>query len=238
MSTPASTPPSTRATLGPRKLIIYDLDGTLLDAFEDIRRALNHGLATLGLPPKTLDETRGLVGEGVVKLIERALGPENQHLTGRALGLVKTYYQDNPASVSTLYPGVMETLAELRRRGYLQAILTNKPHEIAVDACARLGLAAAVDRVQGEDASHPLKPDPRAALTLIADMGASPAEAVIVGDGDPDVALARAAGLPVVACSWGVNTQARMRELGADALIDSISDLLALLPGAEPARMS
>lgn len=217
--------------LAQRRMIIYDLDGTLLDAFEDIRQALNHGLATLGFPPKTLEETKGLVGEGVVKLVEKALGPGREDLIPRAMQLVKEFYQDQPASHSRLYDGVPETLAELRRRGYMQAVLTNKPHVIAVEACERLGLAALVDRVQGEDAAHPLKPDPRAALIVIEEMGFTPADAVVVGDGDPDVELARAAGLPVIACGWGVNTPARMRELGVDALVERISDLLTLLPG-------
>ncbi len=211
------------------KLVIYDLDGTLLEAFEDIRSALNFALEQRGLPKKSLKEVRQWVGDGIVMLVKRALGTEHADRLNDVVPLVAEYYKTHPAGTSKLYPGVRETLTRLRKMGMRQAILTNKPHAIAVQACAKLGLGELVDRVQGEDATHPLKPDPESAMILAREFGVAPSECVIVGDGKPDVDLARTAGMKVIGCAWGATSPERMESFKPDAVIERMEELAETL---------
>lgn len=209
----------------PTKLIIYDLDGTLLDSFEDIARALNHGLTGCGLPPCPIEDVKRYVGNGIRVLVLRALGERNAGRVDDVLPLCAQFYKAHPADASRLYPGVLETLQALHDRGIIQVILTNKPHAIALESCASFGLNAVVDRVQGESADAPLKPNPEAALRIIREFGVSTGEAVVVGDGKPDIDLARAAGIRAIACSWGTQSRAELEALNPDAIIDRMDEL-------------
>ncbi|MBI1784664.1 HAD-IA family hydrolase [Candidatus Sumerlaeota bacterium] len=217
------------------RLLIYDLDGTLLDAFEDIQIALNYGLAQCGLPTHPIEDVKRFVGDGIASLVKRALPAGREEKFDEVLPLVADYYRSHPAGTAKLYPGVKETLTALRAKGVKQAILTNKPHLIAVEACARLGLNALVDKVQGEDAQHPLKPDPRAALALARVFSAAPEDCAIVGDGKPDALLARAAGMKFVGCTWGMHTRPEIESFAPDRVIDSVAELSGRL--SSPSRL-
>jgi phosphoglycolate phosphatase len=114
-----------------------------------------------------------------------------------------------------------------------QAIVTNKPHAIALASCARTGLAERVDRVQGAGDGFPLKPDPAVAFALMQEFGATAAETALLGDGNADAALARAAGIAFVGCAWGSNSTDRLRELGARRVIESFGEWPGVLNGIE-----
>jgi len=213
------------------KLIIYDLDGTLLNAFEDIADALNHGLAQFGYRTLPLKSVVKLVGDGIEKLVERGLPEGEGHRWPEVLPVVRQYYLDHPSKRAHLYPGVLQTLANFRAKGIHQAILTNKPHEIAVDACAAIGLGDAVDEVQGAKAEIPLKPNPVAALALAGRFEVQVEECVVVGDGGPDVKIARAAGMRVIGCSWGMHSREEIEAMKPDAIIDGMDDLESVIAG-------
>lgn len=206
-------------------LIVYDLDGTLLDAFEDIMTALNHALVRFGLQPYGMDSVKGFVGDGVEIFIKRALQDVPRSRMREVRDLFIEGYSKPEHSTARVYPGTLETLRQLRTEGLKQAVLTNKPHPIAVRSCEQVGIAAAVDHVQGTDPEHPLKPDPRGLLLVLRDLGVRPEHAVMVGDGKPDMELARAAGLAAIGCSWGTQSPLQLREQGALRIIDSITDL-------------
>lgn len=209
----------------PIRLVIYDLDGTLLDAFEDIRAALNHGMESLGLPTHSLAAVKSFVGDGIDALVRRGLGKDHQDLFDKALQLVAGYYEDHPAGAASLYSGVRETLRELGEAGVRQAILTNKPHGIAMDVCESCGLAGLVDAIQGEDEAHPLKPDPAAALELMRRFGADSASTIMVGDGGADMRVARAAGILFAGCTWGMHTREEILSMEPDFLLSDIREL-------------
>jgi phosphoglycolate phosphatase-like HAD superfamily hydrolase len=113
----------------------------------------------------------------------------------------------------------------------LQAVLTNKPHPIALTSCDHVGIGPLVDRVQGTDADHPLKPDPRGLLRMLRSLGVEPAAALFVGDGRPDMEVARAAGIAAIGCSWGTQSPAQLIEQGASRVVDSLAELQGLLRG-------
>lgn len=211
------------------KLVIYDLDGTLLDAFEDIRSALNHGMEVLGLPTHSLEAVRGFVGDGIDNLVRRGLGPHHQDRFDRALELVAGYYESHPAGAASLYPGVTGTLRAIGESAVRQAILTNKPHGIARDVCEACGLARLVDAIQGEDPGHPLKPDPTSALDLMRRFEADADSTLMVGDGEADMRVARAAGIRSVGCTWGMHPRGVIESLRPDFIIESIGELPELL---------
>lgn len=213
----------------PIDCILYDLDGTLLDSFGDIHAALSHALEACGLPGHSLETVKGFVGEGALRLVERALGPEAAHRRDEVVSILKTWYAEHPAETSRPYPGTLETLDALRARGLRQAILTNKPHAIALRSCDRTGLAERVDLVQGEGGAQPLKPHPEAALSVLRRLGSAPDRCLIVGDGEPDMLLARACAARSVGCAWGVTPRARLEELAGEGVLDSLGELPALL---------
>lgn len=209
--------------------MLYDLDGTLIDSFEDIARALNHGLEQCGLAPHSIERVKTFVGDGIVRLVERALEPRNRELLDEVLPLVRRYYAEHPAATARTYPRVVETVTSLRKRGLGQVIVTNKPHPIALQSCDRLGLTPLFDAVQGEAPGRPLKPDPEVARAFMREFGVQPSQCLMVGDGKADAELARAAGLRFVGCAWGMTPREKLAALGADPLIDGIEDLLGLL---------
>lgn len=216
-------------TSGPIRIIFYDLDGTLVDAFADIAAALNYGLRSVGLPERTLAETKSFVGNGIVKLIERGVGPAHLDRVDDVLPLVGRYYQENPAKLSCVYPGVLKTLDRVKSLGIRQVVLTNKPHTIAVQTCTNMDITPYVDDVQGESPDQPLKPDPETARVFLRKYRLNPSDALMVGDGGPDVELARAAGMRMVGVAWGMHTADEMRALGAEIVISKMEELFNVL---------
>jgi phosphoglycolate phosphatase len=211
------------------RLVVYDLDGTLLDAFEDILNALNHALTHFGLPTYGLDAVKQFVGDGVEVFIKRALKDVPRYRMREVRDLFIAGYSSPARSTARVYPGTIETLRELRRLGLLQAVLTNKPHPIAISSCDHVGIGPIVDHVQGTDPDHPLKPDPRGLLRILDVLGVDPSTTIFVGDGRPDMEVACAAGVAAVGCSWGTQSPAQLIGQGAVRVVDSLAEILPLL---------
>jgi phosphoglycolate phosphatase len=185
--------------------VIFDLDGTLVDSLGDIAAAMNRSLAARGFPTHPLDAYRGFIGEGVQKLVERAL-PQQQQSQAERASLLAAYQEDYAANLlisSALYPGIAPLLDALTSQGMPMAVLSNKPD----DATRRLieGLFGRwhFRAVAGERSGVPRKPDPTAALSLAQAMAASPSEVAFVGDTLVDVQTARAAGMRPIGVLWG-----------------------------------
>jgi phosphoglycolate phosphatase len=207
-------------------LIVFDLDGTLVDASGDLTSSLNATLARLrpGTPPLTLEAVRGMIGEGATVLVARALAAARVDL--RAEDVLPVYmecYTERLLDTTRPYAGVVELLDALVPRTL--AVLTNKPGGMSRAVLEGLGLADRFLRIYGGGDLATRKPDPEGLRRLLAEAGAAPDEAVMVGDSAIDVETARAAGVRVVGVAWGFDPEG-LRRRPPDALISRPADLL------------
>lgn len=211
--------------------LVFDLDGTLIDSAPDVAHALNRLLAEKSRPALTLEQVQELVGEGAGALIERAwLATGTAAALQQVPDLVARYlefYQECPADHTVIFDDVVAVLQQFAAAGHPMGICTNKPHDMTMIVLKCLGLDHFFQGVVGGDVITRRKPDGEHILETLRRMNAG-LPAVMVGDSATDVAAARAAGVPVVAVSYGY---ARMdpRNLGADVLIDHFGQLPASL---------
>jgi phosphoglycolate phosphatase len=212
-------------------VVLFDLDGTLVDSAPDLAAALNLLLTELDRACLTQTEVKPLIGDGIAKMVERGLdatgGLPGDGALGRHIERYRAIYGGMLAERTRPYPGVRETLAALRRSGHRLGVVTNKPVRASRALVAALDLADYFDAIAGGDSYAVHKPHPGHLLELLAELGAEPGDAVMVGDSEHDVAAARSAGIPVVLMTYGYGgTPAAQRQ--ADAVLDDF----AALPGA------
>ena len=186
-------------------LLLFDLDGTLVDSVPDLCDALNEVLHEHGYGPLPQDAVRPMVGDGVAPLVIRgfaACGGDEAEARA-ALPHYIALYEANATRRSRLYPGVRETLVELRRRGYGTAICTNKLQGATLAVLRGFGIGELFDGVAGGDRYPVKKPDPGHLLRLIAELGGAPQRAAMIGDSENDAASAHAAHLPLFLMRYG-----------------------------------
>jgi phosphoglycolate phosphatase len=207
-------------------LLIFDLDGTLVDSVPDLRAALNEMLRERGRRPLSMPAVKRLVGDGVPTLVARALAATGADPAEAAPALPRflEIYEANAATLTRPYPGVPETLAALRRRGYRTAICTNKPQRATIAVLQGLNLAALFDGIAGGDRFAVRKPDPGHLLGLIAELGAGREATAMIGDNENDAAAARGAAVPFLLMRYGY-ARVEPDSLPADALLDHFCDL-------------
>lgn len=219
------------AELWPRA-VVFDLDGTLIDSAGDIADALNVALDRARLATFSEAEVRLMVGGGARVLIERALAARDAATdTALAQSLHADFmevYGAGSVARTNVYNHGRELLAELGRLGIRRAICTNKPQQITEAVLAKLELQTSFEAVIGASEELPRKPHPAMLRAALAPLDVAPEQAVMIGDSSADVGAARAAGIPVIAVSFGY-TRIPVRELGADVVIDSLADVLPAL---------
>jgi phosphoglycolate phosphatase len=211
-------------------IVIFDLDGTLVDTAADLTGALNHALVDLGRQPLTQQTVRGMVGHGARTLLRRGLaatGDASDALVDAAMPIFLDYYGRHIADHSTPFPGVEQALTALTADGVTLAICTNKPEALARQLIAALGWDTHFAVIIGGDTLATRKPDPAPVREAVARAGGG--RAVFVGDSISDTDAARAAGLPCVALTFGFADRPP-EELGASILIEHFD---ALLPALE-----
>ncbi|MGF1503182.1 MAG: phosphoglycolate phosphatase [Paracoccaceae bacterium] len=210
-------------------VIVFDLDGTLVDSAPDIHRAAVAMLEGLGRAPVSLEQTVSFVGNGVGKLVERCLGATGgvpADGTGPALAAFRLAYDRAPAALTRPYPGVETALGTLAAAGHPLAVCTNKPEAPAREILAALGLAPRFRAVIGGDTTGVLKPDPAPLLAAIRAAGQGPA--LFVGDSETDAATAEAAAVPFALFTRGYR-KSPVAAIRADAAFDDFARLPGLL---------
>lgn len=223
------------------RLIVFDLDGTLIDSRQDLCNSVNAMLAHLGKPELPHDVIAGHIGDGASMLVRRALGdPEgdahDDEYVSDALTYFLDYYRAHKLDFTYVYPGVMESLAAIRaaRPETLMAVLTNKPVNPSRDICDHFGLSPYFFQNYGGNSFHTKKPDPHGLLTLMAEASAiagaaiTAKETMMVGDTEVDVLTARAVGAASLGCSFGLAPH-RLEAAKPDFLADSAREWIEVL---------
>ncbi|MDE6201242.1 MAG: HAD-IA family hydrolase [Clostridiales bacterium] len=221
--------------------IIFDLDGTLLDTLDDLTAAVNHAFTAFSLPTMTRAQLRRYVGNGVPKLIERAVyfattGDEpdldgdnacDRALVSACLALFTEYYDKHSSDCTAPYEGVAEMLGAVKDLGLKSAIVTNK-YDGAARELKNIFFRT-VDLIIGaQDGIRP-KPAPDGVFHALGLLNSSASRAVYVGDGETDMRTAAACGMPVVAVTWGFRDESVLRTFNPDFIIDHPSELLDAL---------
>jgi phosphoglycolate phosphatase len=219
------------------KLVAFDLDGTLVDSASDIARAVDDALLELGERTHGVDEIKAWVGEGLTKLLKRALtgsldGEPDPALVVRAREAFRRHYLAKVCVDTRLYPGVLETLDALEG-DYLLACITNKAMEYTEPLLKALGIQDRFQMVVGGDTVAALKPDPRPLLHVSGKLAVPPAACCMVGDSRADILAAKAAGFRAVAVSYGYGQGVDLRALGAETELNSLAELPAWLVGLD-----
>jgi phosphoglycolate phosphatase len=209
--------------------MIFDLDGTLVDTLQDLTTAMNVALAACSLPTRSAEECRMMIGNALPMFARRAVGPDNEQLSKAVADTMRTYYCDNCLGKSRLYDGLAEVIDRLRRKRVRLAVLTNKDQDVARKIVEHFFGAGVFEYVVGTVGEARIKPDPGAALSILARMNLSTDEVLFVGDSDVDMQTAAAAGIRSVGVTWGFRGRDELAAARADIIIDSPAEILDLL---------
>lgn len=209
-------------------MVVFDLDGTLVDTAPDLVAALNFVLSREGLPALPLQSARAMIGAGARRMIERGLEHEDRPATpddiARMTGDFIDYYAAHIADASRPFEGLVEALDDLSARGYRFAVCTNKLEWLSKLLLDRLGLSARFSAICGADTFGVAKPDPAILQQTVARAGGKLQTTIMVGDAGPDVGVARRAGIPVIGVEFGY-TEVPIADLKPDRLIGHMREL-------------
>jgi len=216
------------------KLIIIDLDGTLIDTVPDLAEAVDGMMTQLNLPKRGEAKTRRWVGNGIDRLVKRALldqleGEPEPKLFQSALASFKQLYAISNGRHSALYPGIQEGLDWLKSQDYKLVCITNKAEQFTLPLLKSLNIHHYFQKVYSGDTLAKKKPDPLPLLHAAQSFAIEPPQALMVGDSKNDVIAARAAGLPVLCVSYGYNHGEDIHLAKPDAVIDSLAELSSIL---------
>lgn len=202
-----------------------------MDTLDDLADSVNFALQQYHYPAISADDTRRFIGDGYIKLIERALpdGYDSPHFED-CLEAFKNYYANNMTKHTKPYPGVLELLVELKKKHCLMAVVSNKG-DIAVKALTNHYFGEYIQTAFGASAEIPRKPEPASVYMALEELGANKDSAVYVGDSDIDIQTAKNAGLPCVSVSWGFRDKELLERHGAKNVIDKPLELLSVLEG-------
>lgn len=205
---------------------IFDLDGTLLSTLGDLAASCNHALRTNNMPERSISEVRQFVGNGVRKLMERAV-PQgtDDNATEKALADFKAHYSLHSLDTTQPYPDIMRLLNALHAQGKRVAVVSNKFCAATQELCAHF-FGDLVDVAIGEMEGIKRKPAPDTVNEALRQLGTTAAGAVYIGDSDVDIDTARNAGMPCISVTWGFRDRDFLLAHGATTLVDSPMDIL------------
>ncbi len=206
--------------------VIFDLDGTLLDTLDDLADSLDHTLTEVGAPTLTRAQVRRYVGNGMARLIELALpGGRDDPRYDRTLETMQAYYKAHNQIKTAPYPGVMELIDELRRRGYALAVVSNKP-DTSVKPLVKSYFGDSIPVAIGQRPDVRRKPAPDAVEEALRQLGRDRSEAVYVGDSEVDLYTARNAGMDCISVTWGFRDRELLDSEGATRYADTPAEVL------------
>jgi len=226
------------------KLLVFDLDGTLIDSAQDLCNSVNATLEKFGRPHLSDEVIAGYIGNGALMLVRRAFAADDgkepsEQLLGEAYKFFLDYYREHKLDYTYAYEGVMEALDALHKvhdqvdaPQRAMAVLTNKPVRPARAICEALGLAPYFLNIYGGNSFVTKKPDPEGLLALMKEADAKPEETVMIGDSQVDVQTARNAGAWVIGCTFGL-APGSLEAMPPDVLVDSPADWTAALSPAK-----
>lgn len=211
------------------ELIVFDMDGTILDTLEDLKNSMNHTLRLYNMPERTLDEIRSFVGNGIRRLIERAVvtgTPENR--IDEIHRDFMTYYEVHCADFTRPYDGVNDLIAKLRKRGFKTAVVSNKADGAVQDLCVQY-FPDLFDLAIGERPELARKPASDMVDLALEQLHVSREKAVYIGDSDVDVATAKNSNLDMIAVDWGFRTRDFLMKQGAEIIVSKPEEILELV---------
>jgi len=211
------------------ELVIFDLDGTLIDSQTDLANAVNHVRSSHKMPLLSVSEVRAFVGDGIKVLMKRSLPGLTEPLLLEATNDFRSYYGKHLLENTVLFPGVLEMLKNLR--GIQKAVLTNKPEALAAKILKGLKIDGYLASLSGGDSSPKKKPDPQPVFDIINKLSSRIELCAIVGDGKNDILAAKAAGVTSIAVSYGYTAPAELKALCPDFMVGNLSELCQLLQG-------
>ena len=207
---------------------IFDLDGTLLDTLTDLAASVNYALRTHGMPEHSIDDVRRFVGNGVRKLMERAIpnGEANSDFEA-TFATFREHYMHHSLDTTRPYPGIPEALAELKAKGCRLAVVSNKMMAATVELCRHF-FPDTIEVAIGEHEAEGIrkKPAPDTVFAALRELGVEKSGAVYVGDSDVDVQTAANSGLPCISVLWGFRDRDFLLQHGAKTFISAPSELL------------
>lgn len=213
----------------PFKTILFDLDGTLVDTVEDVHFCINQARAEMGLPPLPLEKARESIGPGPNKFVEIVLPPDRQREIDAFIQKFRRCYIDHLSDHSRPFPGIIDLLTELQKRGFVLAVATNKPRRYTEKLLQVLGLAGYFPHIFTPDEVASRKPDPDIILKALQVTETSSGEALLVGDTDNDILAGKAAGVQTCGVTYGYGSKEIFQQLKPDFLIDRPEELLPLV---------
>jgi phosphoglycolate phosphatase len=213
------------------KLVVFDLDGTLINSLEDLADSANWMLLQHGYPTHPVDAYRYFVGDGMRKLIERILPLEerNDMRIEQCKAEFVAYYTIHMEDKTVVYPGMIELLKELKDRGLKIAVATNKVHIAVAPLMAKYFPGIRFDSMIGQREGIPVKPHPQIMYDILKETGCQPSETLHVGDTATDMQLAHSAGVTPVGVLWGYRPLEELQEAGAKFIIEKPEELLGLV---------
>lgn len=211
------------------ELIIFDMDGTILDTLEDLKNSMNHTLRLYHMPERTLEEIRSFVGNGIRKLVERAIAantPTEQ--IDKIHQDFMDYYQIHCSDFTKPYPGIVSLLQSLKAQGYKTAVVSNKADSAVQDLCLQY-FPNLFDIAIGERSGIARKPAPDMVNLALQKLEITHEKAVYIGDSDVDVATAKNSNLDMIAVDWGFRSRDFLISQGACTIASSPEEILPLL---------
>ena len=213
------------------KLIVFDLDGTLINSLEDLADSANHVLTQHSFPTHPVDAYRYFVGDGVRKLIERILPPEERNDTRieQCRQEFVEYYKIHMEDKTSVYKGITELLTELKKRGLKIAVATNKVHIAVKPLMEKYFPEVQFDSMIGQREGVPVKPNPQIMYDILEETGCKPSETLHIGDTATDMQLAHNAGIVPIGVLWGYRPLEELQEAGARYIIEHPLELLKIV---------